>query len=97
MCSASGAKTRAARGMKIEPLGPSVAAAGDVVEIPVSVNVGVRSERLTETVMLPGLPTLAPAEDTIPGIAKLIESAKAAIDASATARRRPVLRIDIPQ
>ena len=83
--------------MKSEPFDAIVAVAGDVVEIPESVNVGVRSERSTETSTLPGVATFAPAEETIPGIAKVIESAKAAIEASATPRRRPVLRMDIRQ
>ena len=80
-------------GMTILPSEVIVAVAGAGVEIPVILKVGVTSARFTAIATLPGF---APAEVVIPGIAKLIDSATAAIETSASPRRRPLLRIAIP-
>ncbi len=92
MFTAIGANTMPACGMSIVPSAPMVAVAGAWVVMPLIWNVGVTNARFTATVTLPAL---APAVVVIPGMARLIESATAASDASASPRRRPLLRIAI--
>ena len=75
------------------PLDWIVAVAAAFVDTWESLNDGVNTATPIENLMLPGLAMLAPAPETIPGTAKVSESANTAIDA--IARRLEELRPDI--